>query len=262
MSKWEMYDRLIADIPGDLVVEDFFVGHIWTAVKAGGSYGVALTVRQRAGKKHPAPPVAGRPLREAAQLVKSWDFVEASIGMAAINAYYNAPERLRSKGILIPGEDADAGSRTKENAFTIFGPEIAGRKVAVVGHFPNIEKTLAPVCDLSVLEREPRAGDYPDSACEYILQEQDYVFITGMTFTNKTLPRLLELIRPEAEVCMVGPSVPIADILFSYGVTCISGFSAEEGEPLREALRRGERRGLFRGGHMITYSQPQSSGDE
>ncbi len=254
MSKWEIYDRLIAGIPASLQVEEYFVGHIWTVVKAGGSCGVALTVRQRAGKKHPPVPVAGRPLREAAQLVKSWDFIEASIGMAAINAYYNAPERIRGLGLL--EEDESKEGRTKENAFTIFGPEIAGRKAAVIGHFPNIEKTLAPICDLSVLEREPRAGDYPDSACEYILEEQEFVFITGMTFTNKTLPRLLELIRPEAQVCLVGPSVPLSDILFSYGVTCLSGFSAEEGEALREAIRRGERRGLFRGGHMVTYSRP------
>ena len=33
--------------------------------------------------------------------------------------------------------------------------------------------------------------DFLDSACEYILPEQDFVFITGMTLTNKTLPRLL-----------------------------------------------------------------------
>ena len=55
----------------------------------------------------------------------------------------------------------------------------------------SIEELIAPLCRLSILERDPVLGDYPDSACEYILPEQDYVFITGMTLVNKTLPHLL-----------------------------------------------------------------------
>jgi uncharacterized protein (DUF4213/DUF364 family) len=66
-----------------------------------------------------------------------------------------------------------------------------GKKVAVVGHFSLVEKQLGCKCSLSILEREPEGTDFLDSACEYILPEQDFVFITGMTLTNKTLPRLL-----------------------------------------------------------------------
>ena len=60
-----------------------------------------------------------------------------------------------------------------------------------MGHFPLVEKQLGRKCSLSILEREPEGADFLDSACEYILPEQDFVFITGMTLTNKTLPRLL-----------------------------------------------------------------------
>ncbi|MGM9606101.1 MAG: Rossmann-like domain-containing protein [Oscillospiraceae bacterium] len=256
MSKWDLYDRLIAGIAEDILVEDYAVGCAWTMMKAGGACGIALTVRQRAGKSEEAAPIIGQPLRKVAELVKSWNFIDASIGMAAINTFYNAPARLQKLGLL-----PDGGAEPKRNdAFSVFGSAVEGKKVTVIGHFPNIEKRLAPICELSVLEREPQKGDYPDSACEYILGEQDFVFITGMTLTNKTLPRLLELIRPDAQVCMVGPSVPLSDVLFSFGVDHLSGFCAMEDRRVTEAFRRGAKQGIFQGGQMVTYSARQSSG--
>lgn len=250
MSKWELYDRLISGIPEDIFVEDYVVGCNWTMVKAGGEYAVALTVRQRAGKSEKNVPIIGQPLRKAAEMVKSWNFIDASIGMAAINAFYNAPSRLNKLGLI-----AREGNAPKQNdAFSLFGPAVEGKKVTVIGHFPQIEKRLQPICELSILEREPEPGDYPDSACEYILGEQDFVFITGMTLTNKTLPRLLELIRPDAQICMVGPSVPLSDILFSFGVDHLSGFCSMNDVRVLEAFRRGAKQGVFQGGQMVNYS--------
>lgn len=246
---WALYDRLIAGIPAQLTVEDYGVGCAWTyvQVRETGAMGVALTVRQRAGRPEDSCPIVGQSLRAAAELVKSWHFIEASIGAAALNAWYNSPGRLRGLGLLttdMAGEKAES--------FSAFGRELAGKKVAVIGHFPQLEKKLAPICQLSILEREPQNGDYPDSACEYILPQQDYSFITGMTLTNKTLPRLLELCRP-GKVCLVGPSAPLTDILFDFGVDCISGFCGTEQAQLREALRRGVKQGVFRGGTMLNY---------
>ena len=250
MSKWELYDRLIAGIAEDVLVEDYAVGCAWTMMKAGGACGLALTVRQRAGRREETAPIIGQPLRKAAELVKSWNFIDASIGMAAINTFYNAPSRLRKLGLLPDG----GGEPKRDDAFSVFGSAVTGKKVTVIGHFPRIEEQLKPICTLSILEREPQAGDYPDSACEFILGEQDFVFITGMTLTNKTLPRLLELVRPDAQACLVGPSVPLSDVLFSYGVNHLSGFCALEDPRGTEAFRRGEKQGIFKGGQMVTYS--------
>ena len=127
-------------------------------------------------------------LRDAAALSKSWNFLEATLGVAALNAYYNSWDRVRAlPGFEEAGEPRDdIESRTEKNAFYAFRDEIAGKRVAIIGHFPHIEELIAPLCRLSILERDPMPGDYPDSACEYILPEQDYVFITGMTLVNKT----------------------------------------------------------------------------
>ena len=251
-NKWELYDRLIQGIPQDILVEDYVVGSIWTLVRAGGFDGVALTVRQNAGNSNEQQPILGQPLRKVAELVKSWDFTEASIGMAAINAWYNTPDHAAALHLLPPKEEENSSG----DAFKVFGSAVEGKRVAVIGHFPYLERKLAGICELSILEREPQKGDYPDSACEYILPEQDYVFITGMTLTNKTLPRLLELCQ-NAKVCIVGPSAPLSDVLFDYGVDCISGFCATDREQTAEALRRGVRQKLFQAGQRVNYSKQE-----
>ena len=250
---WSLYDRLLAGIPEDITVEDYGIGVAWSFVRARGSVGVALTVRQRAGHPDDHAPIIGRPLREVAELVKSWHFLEASIGMAAINCWYNHPERAEALGLL----DSEKGQGGE--AFRVFGDAVRGKNVAVIGHFPYLERTLGPLCNLSILEREPQKGDYPDSASEYILPEQDYIFITGMTLTNKTLPRLLELCQ-NGKVCLVGPSAPLSEVLFDFGVSCVSGFTPVYPEKAMEALRRGVKQGIFKGGQMVNF-YPETIGE-
>jgi Uncharacterized conserved protein len=237
---WELYDDLIGGIPGDLTVSDYHVGCAWSEVTAGKNTGVALSVRGRAHVRQYRGPVLGAPLRRIAACVKSWNFLEASLGMAAINCWYNAPEKLAA---FCGGEGGDSFQTRAEQA--------RGKRVTVVGRFPNLEEQLGPVCQLSVLERNPEQGDYPDSACEFILPEQEMVFITGMTFINKTLPRLLQLIRPEAKVILVGPSVPLTPLLAAYGATDLDGFCVTDAALADEVIRRGDNRSIFSAGRMV-----------
>jgi uncharacterized protein (DUF4213/DUF364 family) len=96
-----------------------------------------------------------------------------------------------------------------------------------------LERTLADVCELSILEKRPQPGDYPDSACECLLPLQDFVFATGVTLINKTLPRLLE-IAAGIEFIMVGPSVPLCPLLFDFGIRDLQGFVVTDPDLLRE----------------------------
>jgi len=250
---WELYDRLIDGIPADFTVEDYQVGLTWTMVRAGGPVGVALTVKGRAHIPLYGGPVIGSSLRLIAECVKSWNFREASLGMAAINCWYNTPEKVASLGGFAGLNLADESreSNVKKDAFNLSPEEASGKRVAVIGRFPRLEEQLSPICALSVLERTPEQGDYPDSACEYILPGQDIVFITGMTFINKTLPRLLQLTAPGARVILVGPSVPLTPLLYDYGVTDLDGFCITNPEKAREAIRRGNSSDIFLGGKMV-----------
>ena len=250
-NPWELYDALIEEIPSGLCVEDCIIGLHWTFVRAGGNAGVAATFRGGSASGLAQGLHRGKSLRDVAALVKSWDMLQASAGMAAVNAWFNSPEKMDALGI---GGDGKEKTGTGDSVFDEPMDALAGKKVAVIGHFPYIEKRLGGICRLSVLEREPEGADYLDSACEYLLPEQDYVFITGMTLTNKTLPRLLAL-SENAKTILVGPSSPITPLLFDRGVDSIAGFYVTDAELARALVSQAAHTEIFRGGRRITYSR-------
>ena len=102
-------------------------------------------------------------------------------------------------------------------------------------HTVNVAALLAPVKRYYILEREPKSGDYPDSACEYLLPECDLVVITGSAAINKTLPRLLELSR-NAEVVLTGPTVSCCPALRELGIHRLSGRVITECDAMLKAI--------------------------
>ena len=102
---WEMYDELIAGIPEDLTVKRYVAGNFWTVVESELGVGTAGTP-----KAFSRPPVArfditGATLKKVAALSKSWNMIEAAIGVASINAYYNTPEIADRLGTLFKEGD-------------------------------------------------------------------------------------------------------------------------------------------------------------
>lgn len=251
---WQVYDDLIEAIPDNLSVLECMLGVSWTLVRSERGLGIAKTIK---GGKQGAKirNVAGMRLKELAGKAKSWDMLEASLGQAAINAAFN----VSSQVISVAGPAAmQSNDSDRANAFKRLSPELTGKKVAVIGHFPDLEE-LQSICQLSILEREPQAGDYPDSACEYILPEQDYVFITGTAFTNKTMPRLLELSR-NAKTILVGPSVPLSPLLFNYNVDLIAGLVITDPSSVWKAVQEGEKMHIFKfGSKMVCLDRRMSN---
>ena len=243
---WSLYDDLIDSVSKDITVESAVSGRRWTMLRTSdGRTGVAMTME---GAQFPScrpESLVGTSLQEAAALVKSWNFADASFGTAALNAFYNTAENAAR---LTRHISPTAGTAQEEDAFVAYQPLVEGKKVAVIGHFPMLERSFSPICTLSILERDPRPGDYPDSASEFLLPEQDYVFITGCTLTNKTLPRLLQLSQ-NAHTILVGPSTPLSPVLFFYGVNDLSGFVVKEETGCREAVERDAN--LFDCGKMV-----------
>jgi hypothetical protein len=213
-NPWRLYDQLIDSIPCNLEVVDCLVGVHWVLVRSVG-VGIAMTPPEGDRCLGLAGTMRGKGLRDCAQLVKSWNWMEAAVGVAAINSFFNAPETLA--GRWSPSQCVGGGA----NIFDCILPAIKGRKVAVIGHFPNLEP-LAAQCQLHILERRPQSDDFPDPACEYLLPTMDYVFITGSTFINKTLPRLLAL-SCGAKTVVVGPSTPLSPLLFEHGASLLAG---------------------------------------
>ena len=214
MKNWEMYDKLIAGIPSGIKVEGIYMGDVWTVLLAEGYQGIAVTINEGRLPLKTYQQLKGKDLREAATLIKSWDFMDATVGMAAINAYYNREEKIRAyKG--------NAAVKTS-NTFDDYAKATKDKAVAVIGHFIALERVLTEAASLDVLERDPAFGDLPDSACEYILPQKEFIFITGSAMINKTLPRLLEICK-DGKAIVMGPSTPMSPVLFEYGADEVSG---------------------------------------
>ena len=232
---WSVYDMLEQEAACEDRISFARAGESWVLVKTEkGHLGMAAVQEGRSGKRLDAERYLGMELNRACRLVRSWDFEEAALGLACINAVLNRAERFSHE------ENPDAFLRYRDRA--------EGRRVAVIGRFQYLETRLAPICQLHVLERRPGAGDYPDPACEYLLPEMDMVFITGCTVSNKTLPRLLELSRGAFTV-VTGPSTPMTKKLFSFGADALCGYCATDFEESLAALEG--RQGLFAGGRMV-----------
>jgi hypothetical protein len=192
------------------------------------------------------------PVKELAAQMASWDDLDSCLGVAALNSVLNTQTHLDALRRECEVEASDT------NSFHYLRQRVAGKNVAVVGHFPGLE-FLADECKLSILERTPSAGDYPDPACEYLLPEQDFVFITGVTLANKTLPRLLELSKG-AFVVLVGPSVPLSPIFFSHGVDLLASTVVLDEARLRRVVEEAGAVEIFENGAQMVQVTRKAEG--
>ena len=213
-----LYDCLIRNIPrGCGSVMSSYASDSWTGIEtSGGNLGIAMTT----GGDSIAPMFpegfTGKELRDAAQAVKSWNFREASYGMAAVNAFYNSPERLKKLGCAEPYEN-----------YCTRGLDLSDAVVGIIGHLKMPPEILNSFKEYYFIERAPQPGDYPDSACSMILPACDAVFITGSSLVNKTLPSLLELSK-NAYTILTGPTVPMCPELLEYGINRLAGMAVTD----------------------------------
>jgi uncharacterized protein (DUF4213/DUF364 family) len=244
---WEIYDALIEAVPPESRVQACLAGLHWFAVRSEGT-GLAMTPREGGGCLSRAGEIAGMRTLDLASALTSWNLPEAALGLAAINSALNAGTPVGRSAGLYPGQRMD------EDVFTYLLDELRGKKVAVVGHFRNLER-LQALCELSILERLPQAGDFPDPACEWILPEQDYVIITATTLINKTLPRLLDLSR-NARVVLAGPSTPLTSKLFQFGIDMLAGLVVEDETRVWTVIQEGGRHEIFhRGSRKVNLTR-------
>jgi len=246
-DRWKIYDELLAVIPDDLRITSSLLGRSWCLVRSEG-IGLAMNYRGGIGEGEVGPPYAGRRAAEVAGLMKSWSLPDASLGVAALNSVYNSPGRVA--GWLNKPVEAVRS----EAAFESLLEAMTGKNVAVIGHFPGMQ-AAAQRCRLTVLERNPQEGDLPDFAAEYVLPEQDYVFITGTALTNKTLPRLLEL-SAQATTVLLGPSVPLTPLWFEWGVDILAGTVVLDEPAVWQACLDGVQRQIFERGAAMVQITP------
>ena len=157
------------------------------------------------------PTLEGLTARKAAEAVRSWNLLEASEAMAVINAFYNTVEHMDT-----------LGARCGFDKSCTQGFATEGKKIALIGHLVLQPDALKGASEVYIIERDPKPGDYPDSACEYILPDCDIVIMTASAAINKTLPRLLELSKNAVSI-IIGPTTPLCPELKALGIDRLSG---------------------------------------
>ncbi len=251
---WEIFDRLIEGIPSDWVAEEVVRGSSYSFVRSHGSIGIAehrvYDYRMPVFNRN----MEGLPLIEIAGCIKSWNFYEASIGLAAINAYYNHIETARAAGV--PIQDSLHVEDRIYDPFIMAQNEVRGKKVTVIGHFPYISTLLQPICEISIVTGEiPQEGDFPLSATDYLLPESDYVFIGSSSLIDKTLPRYLKLSAKAVKRVLVGPSTTLAPALFDFGVDDLSGFVVKDVDRAVRLVKGAENGKIFSTGQKVAFKK-------
>jgi hypothetical protein len=233
-------DDLIASLRDDAPLREVRACAFWTAVVLDdGRCGLASTLRpdepQCAG---PAPlvPQAGHLLEysalELAEYARSDSLLEASIGMAAINALMEIDE---SRCVELNAED-------------VILKEGVGRKVAIVGHFPFTPRAREVAEKLWVLEKRPVGGDLPAERAAEVLPQADVAAITGTSLINHTFEGLMKLCRPDALVVVLGPTAPLSPVLFDYGADIICGTLVTDTESVLRLIGQGANFGQVKRG--------------
>jgi uncharacterized protein (DUF4213/DUF364 family) len=235
-------DRLLNSLQTDAPVGQILVGAFWTAVVLDTDpprCGLASTLRSEGGGPWPPVTKAGRLLdhsgKQLAELLCSERILEASIGLAAFNALL----------------EVDQASLTEVNAEEIILERGTGRRVAIVGNFPFIERVQAAAAECWVLERDPGPAELPAEQAPQVLPQADVVALTGTSLINHTFDELIALCRPDAFVLLLGPSAPLTDVLIQTGVNAISGTRVYNPEQVLPSVAQGATfRQIKRGGGL------------
>jgi uncharacterized protein len=244
-----LMDDLLATLP-DGQIRNVQVGAFWTAVvvqiEETLHCGLASTLRgedyHHSGKPAVRDPghLLKQSARELAGLARSDSELEAAIGMAAINALL---PRREERWIDLNAED-------------VIAQHGAGKRVALVGHFPFVDHLHTQVKTLWVLEQQPRGDDLPAEAAAQVVPQADVLAITGTALINHTFETLMTLRQPGAWVLVLGPSTPLSPVLFDHGVHVLSGAVVEDVDAVLRGVSQGANfRQLHRQGVRLVNMQ-------
>jgi len=235
-----IHDAIIdaASANADAELVDLRIGHYWSMVRTTVGAGMASMLRSET-HLHGSVPIAdagalleSKPIDLAAR-VRSVSPPEAALGLAVANA------------LMGPAD----GRLTEHNALSILAERGAGRRVAMIGHFPFSERLEAVCDDLWVFERGEgkRDSDLGVEMMEELLPQADVVGITSTTIINRTLAGIIDLLRPDAFVLLLGPSTPLTARIFDHGVDLLCGTIIVDPAAVMRAVEQGAVTSQIRG---------------
>jgi len=114
-----------------------------------------------------------------------------------------------------------------------------GKNISVIGHFPYLDALAREAKNLWIIEKRPRAGDYPEESGNDLIPQSDIVVISSTTLINDTLPGILKLCRTGSVKMLLGPSTPLSEVLFDYGIDMLAGSVVPEKDVVLKSVSEG-----------------------
>ena len=181
----------------------------------------------------------GRPAQQYLEDVFSDNILKKTLGIAALNAL--------SALLWERFPPTEYSIEYGQDAFDRIDPEKFKKAVVVGALVPMLKKLLKAECDFRVLEQDARtlkpqelAHYAPAKDAARYVPDADLLVITGVTILNDTLPDLLTMAKPGAEILVTGPTASmIPDALFDAGVTMTGGIVVTKPDEALDILCEG-----------------------
>jgi uncharacterized protein (DUF4213/DUF364 family) len=227
-----IYELLLDSCDTAARVDDVMIGLVWTVCRnRDNGVGLAMSPAIPTRTLPWSGSLKGKSVMDLAAWILQWDSYQATVAMAAINSCLNTRPLPESATVEQNGDQANLA------VFDHFLPQLLGKNVAVIGHYPGIER-YRHLMRLSVIEKQPSGDDLPDAAAEFLLPNADWVFLTASSIPNKTFPRLAEL-AADAKTVLMGPTMPWLPQLHEFGIDYLAGIEITDADDLYSTAAQG-----------------------
>ena len=227
-----IYELLLDSCNSASLIDELMIGLVWTLCQnSDKGIGLAMSPAIPTRTLSWSGSLRGKPLIDLSAWILQWDPYQATVAMAAINSCLNSRPLPASALIEHAGEQANLA------VFDYFLPQLLGKNVAVIGHYPGIER-YQHLMQLCVIEKQPSGDDLPDAAAEFLLPNAEWVFLTASSIPNKTFPRLAEL-AADAKTVLMGPTVPWLPQLHEFGIDYLAGIEITDADYLYHTAAQG-----------------------
>ena len=215
----EFLKKELDDVSG-VRVEDVRVGLVYTGVLIStGHGGLAYTpIHEYSGcpSLSIAGEISGSPASEVIMMALSRNMIEASIGVATINALSQLAFEIHPERYIFSNVDVlDLIKR--------------GDRVSMIGYFgPLIPNILKKAGEIYVFEKrrvsDNRVRFVSPPEMLRTIGSSDVILISGSTLVNKTINEILRFSRDAREIVLLGPTASmIPHPLFERGITAVMG---------------------------------------
>ena len=223
----------------DLFINKINIGAHLTSVQS--KYcGIASTICDRQGPDKivkNAGKLESLSISDLLNLLKSETLLEASLGMAALNSVIAPPAKYHTG-----------------NAFDLIKLKASEKNLGIIGHFHFVDRFKNYVKNCWVFEKSPNGNDLPAHKINEYLPRCDVVVITGQTIINNTLMEILSYSKSAFKI-LLGPSAPMSQVLYDYGINVIAGVKVLKCEQVNRYIRQGANFRQLKGVELVMMAK-------